>query len=113
MSTPEESQHPELPALETNPTPGQQLRLEGWLYELGRACRRHAIRLIEHDGELHMVDAISGTLIGVGLMTFEDPPGHTRDIVCDTSILDGVWLVKDEQGSDVEQRELHTGRWGK
>lgn len=101
---------PDVPPLETNPSGGQQIRLGAWLHEVARACRRNAIRLVNIDGEMGMVDMINDTLIGVGLVTFEDDDGNVRQVECDGSILDGVWLVENEHGETVEQRSLKRKR---
>lgn len=92
--------------LEVRPSEAQQVRLDAFLHELARACRRQAIRVVERGGELHIIDVLSGHLIGVGLETYEGENGLITSIQCDGSILDGVWLIETDDGRLVEQREL-------
>lgn len=93
--------------LERTPTPEQKRRLGFWLNDLLWISRTHGIYVVTQDGEVRVVDALSGHTIGLDLAYLLDggQPPRLSSLDCDGSIMDGVWLVDTPQGP-IEQRLL-------
>lgn len=88
--------------LESRPDAGQRLRLAAWLEDVKTASQNNYIHLEDDEGELVIIDALTQTVIGVGLvMLAEDVPPAPITVTaldCSGSILDGAWLVETPQG---------------
>lgn len=95
----------ELP-VEGAPDDGQKHRLEDWLSEMRIISRTHGI-VLAADDDLHIIDTLTGRIIGIGLVPLlRQRGGRVRLIGYDArdSILDGVWPIETAQGLR-EQRE--------
>lgn len=94
--------------LEMRPSADQKQRLEDFLTELMAITRRYGMLITAEPvtGEPVILDIDSDTIVGVDFFFAVDETNHNRVLMytCESSILDGVWLVEADDGTWQQQR---------
>lgn len=94
--------------MENHPTDDQRARLQDFLIEVMHASRRYGmlIATAKNDEPPVVIDVERGTIVGIDFeyITDEENDNLVKSYWCESSILDGVWIVEADDGSLVEQR---------
>lgn len=99
---------PEGYELESRPSAEQKQRLQDFLLEMLVLSRRYGMLVTQdpNTGNTVVVDTDNETVVGIDFFFATDAKNDHRVLMytCESSILDGVWVVESDDGSWTQQR---------